>query len=110
MICTNPHKIKIYGQNNSFRKRIYLLYTGAYYLIIRNFIEDNETMDVTIFTSYNQEAEKAAIEAAKSFTKKYYHKYVDVFACIECKQLFKGRTDAIDHARAEKHHLRWKLK
>jgi ubiquitin thioesterase OTU1 len=94
-----------YGPENSFRA-IFLLYTGSHYnLIVRNFLDGEKDMDVTLFQIGSRNNQDKAASAAQNFTLKCeYEEFVEFF-CDTCKRSFQGKSLSSLHHQETGHNV-----
>ena len=106
VISINPYNINRFGAEGH-RKRIYLLYTGSHYnLLVRNFIDAKENIDVTIFSKANIFTLRAAEQASKKYMQKFSEEFAQDFACSVCDFNCKSKSMASAHGQETGHTLR----
>ena len=104
VISINPWNIQIFGEEQNYRKRIYLVYNGAHYnMIVRNFSSGNANMDVTIFRAYCKINLDAASQAAHKFMTQNRENEDMVFYCRQCDSTILGKSYATAHGQETRH-------
>jgi len=110
-ICTidiNNLSTNIFGSEQSYKNRIYLLYDGVHYdVMARNISEDMpEEMDVTIFKSLDTVAYEGAFTLSKELNYRA-HSFSQPSPSIECgacSKRFGCQTDAQGHYQKTGHY------
>lgn len=110
-ICTmdiNNLSINVFGSEQSFKKRIYLLYDGVHYdVMARNISEDMpEDMDVTIFKPLDNVASEGAFALSKELNYRAHHssKPSPKIECGACSKRFGCQNDAQGHYQQTGHY------
>lgn len=106
VICINPFSVQRFGNYSDYRKKIYLLFTGAHYnLIVRNFPDAGEEMDVTIFRNICAENDQAAYEAAEEYRLQHQENEEFQYMCLDCGLEIKGKSNCMAHGQETGHNL-----
>lgn len=105
-IDVQTNKVDIYGKDNGFKRRIYLVFNGVYYdpLVLNNGEDLSE--DITVFDSDDYETLKLFREYINIF--KEAGDYVDFsnknkFECDQCQTIFESQEEALEHAHEFEH-------
>ena len=97
----------IYGEQDGYSQRIYLLYSGIHYdAITRNIYEDaEESSDIKIFDSNDKYAYEGALYVASELRKKKQFTNLKDFEliCSVCFEGLKGMKEAQEHAKLTLH-------
>ena len=92
---------QIFGQDQGFSKRIYVLYDGIHYdILVRNISEEMDLMpDITVFSKDDKYAFDGVMWIAYDLNKKKQFTDVGNFTleCGVCYQKFAGEKDAVKH-------------
>ena len=112
-ICTvdiNSLSINVFGGEQNFKRRIYLLYDGVHYdVMARNISEDMpEEMDVTIFKPLDNAASDGAFTLSKELNYRVHHRASELpspkIECGACTKRFGTQTDAQGHYQQTGHY------
>ena len=112
VVDVQTNRIDVFGQDKSYKSRIYLLYNGVHYdPLVMNFDETSEPdSDITIFDSEDNKVS----ESFKNLIKMYNVKgdFVDFsklvsLECVDCNEKFLNEELATNHARKSDH---WNFK
>lgn len=105
-IDVQTNRVNIYGEDNGFKRRIYLVYNGVHYdpLVLNNGEDLSE--DITVFESEDNEILKLFTKYIKIF--KEAGDYVDFsnknkFECDQCQTIFESQEEALEHAQEFEH-------
>jgi len=112
-ICTidvNSLSINVFGSEQNFKRRIYLLYDGVHYdVIARNISEDMpEEMDVTIFKPLDNAASEGAFTLSKELNYRVHHHPSELSSpkieCGACSKRLGSQNDAKSHYQQTGHY------
>ena len=100
-------RIDLFGQEDRYSKRIYVVYDGIHYdVLVKNYSEnEEEATDVTMFPVEDQDTYNAALIYAQELREKRMFTDVGNFSlmCGVCSQGFVGEREAVIHATSTGH-------
>ncbi|ULY68574.1 putative ubiquitin thioesterase OTU1-like protein [Chlorella virus XW01] len=99
-IDTQSNRIDIFGQENNYTNRIFIIYNGIHYDPLVMATTKNQKDDITIFDVDDDNITISFQEFCKTFKKN--GDFVDLstintLKCLECEMVFENQDDATEH-------------
>jgi ubiquitin thioesterase OTU1 len=99
--------IDLFGQEEGFDRRIYVIYDGIHYdVLVKNYSEEEpEETDVSVFSVHDHNTFYSAIKFAEELNSKKQFTDVTHFSlmCAVCFKGLVGETEAVSHAKETGH-------